>query len=151
MIDGVKVKKLKVNCDERGYLFEILRSDDDLFRDFGQAYLTAAYPGVVKAWHMHKKQTDSMCVLSGRAKIVIYDARENSSTYGEINEFFPGIDNRLLIQIPPLVYHGFKNIGHDEVLVLNCPDSAYNHDAPDELRLEPTSNKIPYDWARRDG
>jgi len=151
MIEGVKVKKLKVNCDERGYLFEILRNDDDLFRLFGQAYITAAYPGVVKAWHMHEQQTDSMCVVAGRAKLVIYDAREESPTYGEINEFFPGVDNRMLIQIPPKVYHGFKNITNSEVLVLNFPDSTYNYDRPDEIRLEPNSSKIPYDWARRDG
>jgi len=90
MIDGVKIKKLLVNCDERGYLFEILRNDDEIFGNFGQAYLTSAYPGVVKAWHMHEKQTDTMCVIAGRAKLVIYDAREDSGTYGEIDELFPG-------------------------------------------------------------
>lgn len=151
MIDGVKVKSLKVNCDERGFLFEILRNDDEVYRQFGQAYLTAAHPGVIKAWHMHEIQTDSMCVISGRAKLVIYDAREESPTYGAIDEFFPGTDNRILIQIPPGVYHGFKNIGTQELLVINIPDQVYNRDHPDERRLEPHTNKIPYDWARRDG
>jgi len=36
MIDGVKVKKLKVIPDERGRLMEMLRADDDLFVKFGQ-------------------------------------------------------------------------------------------------------------------
>jgi len=151
MIDGVKLKQLQVNCDERGYLFEILRSDDDVFTQFGQVYLTAAYPGVVKAWHMHGQQVDNMCVVAGHAKLVLYDARENSATYGEIDELFPGVDNRILVQIPPGVYHGFKNIGTSEVLVLNIPDKPYAHGMPDEYRLEPHAKKIPYDWARRDG
>ena len=59
MIDGVKVKKLKVIPDERGWLMEILRCDDEIYKEFGQVYMTTAYPGVVKAWHFHKKQTDN--------------------------------------------------------------------------------------------
>ena len=54
MIEGVKIKKLRVIPDERGRLMEILRCDDALFRKFGQAYMTTVYPGVVKAWHYHK-------------------------------------------------------------------------------------------------
>ena len=53
MIEGVKIKKLKVIPDERGRLMEMLRSDDDLFIKFGQVYMTTAYPGVVKGWHYH--------------------------------------------------------------------------------------------------
>ncbi len=48
VIQGVKIKKLKVIPDERGRLMEMLRADDELFVKFGQVYLTAAYPGVVK-------------------------------------------------------------------------------------------------------
>jgi dTDP-4-dehydrorhamnose 3,5-epimerase len=54
MIDGVKIKKLKVLSDERGRLMEMLRSDDEIFIKFGQAYMTTAYPGVVKGWHTIK-------------------------------------------------------------------------------------------------
>jgi len=57
-IDGVIIKSLKVIPDERGWLMEILRCDDKIFKQFGQVYLSTAYPGVVKGWHYHKKQTD---------------------------------------------------------------------------------------------
>ena len=151
MIDGVKIKELRINCDERGRLFEVLRSDDELFARFGQAYITTAYPGVVKAWHMHQNQTDNMCVVKGAAKFVLYDSRPDSPTRGEINEFFPCDDRRLLIQIPPGIYHGFKNIGTDEVFVLNIPTNIYRYDSPDEHRLDPKNSEIPYDWSRKDG
>ena len=65
MIDGILIKKLKVIPDERGRLMEILRCDDEMFRSFGQVYLTTAYPGVVKGWHYHKKQFDNMTVIKG--------------------------------------------------------------------------------------
>jgi dTDP-4-dehydrorhamnose 3,5-epimerase len=151
LIDGVKVRELKVHCDERGRLFEILRSDDELFAQFGQAYLTTCYPGVVKAWHLHKLQTDNLCVIHGQAKLVLYDARENAKTRGEIAELFPCDERRLLIQIPPGIYHGFKNIGTNEMLVLNIPTRTYDYKSPDEYRLDPHHSEIPYDWSRKDG
>ncbi len=151
MIEGVKIKKLKVIPDERGRLMEMLRSDDDLFIAFGQVYLTTAYPGVVKGWHYHKKQTDNMTVVKGMMKIVLYDNRDGSSTREEINEFFMGIHNPLLLQIPPLLLHGFKCISDEEAMVVNCPTDTYDYEKPDEFRLDPHQNEIPYEWERKDG
>ena len=65
MIYGVKTKNLKVIPDERGWLMEILRCDENMFEKFGQVYFTTAYPGVVKAWHLHKKQTDNFTCTNG--------------------------------------------------------------------------------------
>ncbi|MEK6655022.1 MAG: dTDP-4-dehydrorhamnose 3,5-epimerase family protein, partial [Thermodesulfobacteriota bacterium] len=84
MINGVMVKKLRVISDERGRLMEILRADDEVFHGFGQVYMTTAYPGVVKGWHYHKRQFDNMAVVRGMMKIVLYDGREASPTFGEI-------------------------------------------------------------------
>lgn len=150
-IDGVRIKRLRVIPDERGRLMEMLRSDDDIFEKFGQAYLTTAYPGVVKAWHYHKKQTDNFVVVKGMMKVVLYDSREGSPTYGLTNEFFMGEHNPLLLQIPKLVYHGFKCTSTEEAMVINFPTETYNYQEPDEYRLDPHSNEIPYDWARKDG
>lgn len=151
MIEGASVKELKLIPDERGFLMEILRSDDPIFQRFGQAYVTAAYPGVVKAWHYHAKQTDHFCVLTGMAKVVLYDAREGSPTLGEINEFFLGEQRRGLLVIPPGVYHGYKNIGDQTVLLLNLPTETYDYAQPDEFRAAPHDGPVPYDWSRRDG
>ena len=151
MIHGVKIKDLKVIPDERGRLMEILRSDDELFTKFGQAYLTTAYPGVTKAWHYHKIQTDNFVVIKGMMKLVLYDSREDSPTHGEINEFFLGEHNPKLLQIPPYVYHGFKCISEQEGMVINIPTEVYNYEKPDEYRLDPHTVEIPYDWARKDG
>lgn len=151
MIDGVKVKKLRVLPDERGRLMEILRADDEMFEKFGQVYMTTAYPGVVKGWHYHKKQADNMAVVKGMMKIVLYDGREASATKGEVNEFFAGDHNPLLIHIPRYVYHGFKCISEEEAVVINTPTEVYAYQEPDEFRVHPHDNDIPYDWSRKDG
>ncbi len=151
MIAGARLKDLKVIPDERGRLMEILRSDEDFFIQFGQLYLTAVYPGVVKGWHYHHKQFDNFAVVKGMAKIVLYDSRENSPTKGEVNEFFLGEQNPKLLQIPPLVYHGFKGISTEETLIINCPTELYDYQKPDEYRIDPHKNEIPYKWERKDG
>lgn len=152
MIDGVRTKRLKMNCDERGRLMEMIRCDDtELNTRFGQVYMTTAYPGVTKAWHYHKLQTDHFVCVKGMMKVVLYDDREGSPTRGEINEFFIGDFNPLLVEIPPLVYHGFKCIGESEAIVVNYTTEAYNYKEPDEHRLPPHGGPIPYDWNRKDG
>jgi dTDP-4-dehydrorhamnose 3,5-epimerase len=151
MIYGVIIKKLKVIPDERGRLMEIFRADDNFFEKFGQVYMTSAYPGVVKGWHYHKKQFDNMAVIKGMMKIVLYDGRKESATFGEINEIFAGIHNPVLVHIPPFVYHGFKCISEDEAIVVNTPTEVYNYQEPDEFRLPAHNGDIPYDWSRKDG
>jgi dTDP-4-dehydrorhamnose 3,5-epimerase len=151
MIDGVKVKQLRPIPDERGRLMEILRVDDPEFIKFGQVYMTTVWPGVVKAWHYHRKQTDNMAVVSGLAKIVLYDARDGSPTRGEVNEFFIGEHNPILVQIPNGVYHGMKGVGDREAIIVNTVTEPYNHAKPDEFRVDAHDNEIPYDWARKDG
>ena len=148
MIDGVKVKKLKIVPDERGRLMEILRRDDEMFKKFGQVYMTTAKPGVVKAWHYHRKQDDNFTCVCGRMRLALYDARKKSPTRGEINEFIISLDDPMLITIPKMVYHGFKCVSDEEAVVINTPTLPYNREKPDEYRIDAYDNNIPYDWRR---
>ena len=151
MIDGVVVKNLKIIKDQRGWLMEILRCDDPQFKKFGQVYLTTAYTGVVKAWHYHKKQTDNFTCINGVMRVALYDARKDSLTKGEIMEFVIDDDNRILITVPPGVYHGFKAEGGETAYFLSIPDMPYNYKEPDEFRLPPDSKEIPYKWVLTPG
>jgi dTDP-4-dehydrorhamnose 3,5-epimerase len=149
LIEGVKIKVLKPIPDDRGWLMEILRCDDEMFEKFGQVYLTVCYKGAVKAWHYHKLQTDHFSVVKGMAQVALYDLRENSPTKGEINEFFIGELNPLLIKIPPMVAHGFKAVGEGDAYVINVPTEPYNRENPDEYRLPWNDPNIPYSWEVR--
>lgn len=148
MIKDVQVKKLKIIPDERGRLMEILRSDEDIFKQFGQVYITTAYPSIVKAWHYHKLQDDYFTCICGTMKLALYDSRPDSPTYKEINEFIISLDDPLLVKIPKDVYHGFKCISEKEAIVINVPTEPYNHKNPDEYRLDAFDNYIPYDWRK---
>jgi dTDP-4-dehydrorhamnose 3,5-epimerase len=151
MIDGVKTKKLRILPDERGRLMEILRNDDELFLQFGQVYMTTTYPGVVKAWHLHKEQTDNLACVKGMIKLALYDSREQSPTFKQVDQFYLGLHNPLLVQIPKGIYHGWMCVSPDEAIIVNIPTESYNYETPDEFRLDPHDNDIPYDWKRKDG
>jgi len=148
MIEGVVVKKLKIIPDDRGRLMEMLRSDDEVFEKFGQVYMTTAKPGVVKAWHYHKKQDDNFVCVQGTIRLALYDARKKSPTRGEVNEFIMNLDDPYLVHIPKMVYHGFKGVSDREAMVINTPTRAYNRARPDEFRLDAFENEIPYDWRK---
>src|SRR3989338_1074137 len=125
MIYGVYVKKLKKITDKRGFLMEMLRNDDPFFRKFGQVYLTVCNPGYVKAWHYHKKQSDNFTVVKGKGRIGLYDAREGSSTKGQVMEFISGEEDPMLIFIPQGVMHGYEAIGGEPCYLVNCVTEPY--------------------------
>src|SRR5262245_13918143 len=100
-IRDVKVEPLRLIPDERGWLLEILRADHpELFKKFGQVYVSATYPGTVKAWHYHKQQVDNFACVAGMVKLVLVDTRDGSPTHGVINEFFLGVQRPLIVQVP---------------------------------------------------
>lgn len=143
MIEGVKVKKLKVIPDDRGMLMEIFRVSEIGIKP-EQVYMTTAFEGAVKdkdKFHMHKSQTDNMCCIKGTVKLVLVDTRINSNTKGEIGEFEIGEGNFCIVTIPNRVLHAFKSL-KGEAFIINCIDHEYNHENPDEFRIE----NIYYDW-----
>ena len=152
MIKDVILKDIIVHKDKRGRLFEILRSDDPIFKKFGQAYITVCNPNWVKAWHYHKKQDDHFCVIHGRVKIVLYDIRKKSKTYGVVNQYVFSAKKPQLFRIPKKVVHGFECIGNEECWILNLPTRLYNYKKPDEYRFSLNSDKIPYKhWKNKRG
>lgn len=151
LIKGVQVTPLKAIVDERGYLMEMMRSDDPTFTEFGQTYLTAVNFDVIKGWHYHEYQTDNFICVHGLIKLALYDCREGSETEGLVNEFFLGENSPIRVQIPPGVLHGFKGVAEGKSLVVNVPDKLYNYQKPDEFRVPAHDNDVPYDWARKDG
>ena len=149
MIDGVKVIPLRQIVDERGKIMHMLKATDPHFIEFGEIYFSCAWPGTVKAWHIHQSMTVNNAVLSGRAKLVMYDIRENSPTKGNLMEVFLGEDNHVLVQIPPGVWNGFKGMTDPCAIVANCCTHPHEPGADRTDRLDPFDNDIPYDWAVR--
>ena len=133
-IEGVQKVQLTRRADDRGYVTEIMRSDDRFFKKFGQVYIATCYQGVAKAWHMHKIQSDYFYVPFGTTKIGLYDDRPNSKTKGKYQIVIMGEKGEdCLLIIPPLVWHGQMAIS-DFSGIINIPTELYNRETPDEYR-----------------
>ncbi|MFC1644680.1 dTDP-4-dehydrorhamnose 3,5-epimerase family protein [Patescibacteria group bacterium] len=142
-IEGVVVKKLNKIPDERGCIFHMLKKEDEEFNDFGEIYFSSVYSGAIKAWHIHKEMELNYAVITGNIKFVLYDDREGSKTRGNLMEIFMGDKNYLLVKVPTMVWNGFKGIA-DESIIANCTTMSHRADEID--RLDPFSDKIPYEW-----
>lgn len=124
-------KQLDVHLDDRGYLFEVLREDDEIVStEFAQITVSEVYPGVIKAWHRHQRQTDFIACLKGNLKVGL--AVENDAGVSIDTECI-GEDNREVIKVPPGVWHGMTPVGDQSALVLYIQDQTYDPD--DEERL----------------
>lgn len=144
MIRDVRVVPLRQIPDERGKIMHMLRADDEHFEKFGEIYFSVAYPGVIKGWHLHTRQTQNYAVLSGMVKLVLYDPREGSPTKGEVQELFIGEDNYCLVRIPPGIYNGYKTYGVKPAILANCATEP--HDPAEMQRLDPFDPRVPYNW-----
>jgi dTDP-4-dehydrorhamnose 3,5-epimerase len=144
MIDGVVITPLSQILDERGKIMHMLRSSDPQFVSFGEIYFSCVHPGVVKAWHLHRRMILNYAVPFGNIKFVLFDDRPTSVTCGHSQEIFLGPDNYFLVTVPPLIWNGFKGVGTTTAIVANCASAPHD---PDEIeRIGPFENHIPYNW-----
>lgn len=143
MIKNVLITPLRIIPDERGSIMHMIKNIDGKFQ-FGEIYFSTSYPSVIKGWHEHTLQTQNYAVIKGMIKLVLYDNRKNSDTYGKIQEIFLGEKNYQLVTIPPGVINGYKNIGLTDAIIANCSDMV--HDPNEMKRIDPFNNFIPYDW-----
>jgi dTDP-4-dehydrorhamnose 3,5-epimerase len=149
MIDGVRIVPLHQIVDERGKIMHMLKATDEHFIDFGEIYFSTAWPGVIKAWHIHQRMTVNNAVVVGHAKLVMYDLRQESPTHGELQEVYFGEDNYVLVQIPPGIANGYKAYGDKQVVMANA--ATIPHEPDEMLRLPHDTDQIPYDWGLRHG
>jgi dTDP-4-dehydrorhamnose 3,5-epimerase len=144
-IEGVIVQPLIQIADNRGSVLHMMRRDSELFKQFGEIYFSEIHPNTVKAWKRHKEQTQNLTVPVKRIRLVLYDARTHSSTYGNIAEYEVGRPNNYkLIQIPPMLWYGFQALGHQTALIANCADQP--HDSTETESLPADTDQIPYQW-----
>ena len=143
-IDGVIITPLRQIFDERGKVMHMMREDSPIFSKFGEIYFSCTNPGAIKAWHLHKQMTLNYAAISGEIKFVLYDDREGSKTRGCIQELFLSPENYYLVTVPPMIWNGFKGIGHKPSIVANC--ATLPHDPNEIVRKPPNDDSIPYDW-----
>lgn len=145
LIDNVEIKENIIHNDDRGFFTEIIRGTENIFNDhFAQCSHSMSKEGVIKAWHLHFKQTDWMYVASGDIKLVLYDKRQDSPTYKVLLEIQMGENaGHKVVKIPPGVAHGYKVL-HGPMHIIYIMNREYN--PSDEIRISHDDPEIGYNW-----
>lgn len=149
VIEGVVFKKLIKHCDDRGTFIEILRDDDNLLEQFGQASASMSYPGVIKAFHYHKLQDDIWYFPMGNAQVVLHDMRKEALSYQETAVYYMGEENPSILLIPKGVAHGYRVLGQQPATIVYFTTRSYQADAPDEYRIAYDDPTINFDWGTK--
>jgi len=148
LISGVEIKPFALWPDDRGYFLEIARLGQGLVADFPSAttQVSAAlnYPGIIKAFHYHKFQTDYWVAAAGLLQVALVDLRRGSSTFGAKNTLYVGALRPWQLLIPPGVAHGYKVIGDQPSVLIYITNRTY--DPKDEGRIPYNDTAIAYDW-----
>jgi dTDP-4-dehydrorhamnose 3,5-epimerase len=145
----VRYKKLLMHSDDRGTLLEVLRRDDPFFEDIKQTTYTEAYPGVIKAFHWHRRQKDIWFFSAGMAQVVLHDLRSDSPTRGQTEVYYMGERNPLLLCIPEGVAHGYRVLGTRPACLFYHTTDVYDPADPDEERIAFDDPTINFDWRTR--
>jgi dTDP-4-dehydrorhamnose 3,5-epimerase len=151
LIEGVEFRPTRPVPHEDGHVTEVARSTWESLRSpLVQVHITTTFPGRIRAWGLHSLSTDRLFVAAGLIKIAVFDGRKGSATYRKLNEFVVSEMNPGLLIIPPNLYHGWKNIGVADGIIINMPDRLYDYESPDALDLpwdsELAAKLIPYRW-----
>ena len=131
-IDGVRFHPVRPVPHEDGHVTEVARIDwPELDQPIVQVHTTTTFPGRIRAWGLHRRSTDRLFVMSGLVKIVVFDGRPHSPTFGGVNCFTVSDRNPGLLVVPPDLDHGWKNIGPAEAVIINMPTRLYDYASPD--------------------
>jgi dTDP-4-dehydrorhamnose 3,5-epimerase len=149
-IEGVIVKDLKVNLDDRGEITELWSKPwiNEGLLNTEHVYQSATDYGVTKCWHLHERHTDQFVVTRGKLQVSLVDLREASETFGHVNLIFLGSLKPRLIKIPTMIMHGWKALSSPEVLVLNFQTHVYSSD--DEFKF-PWDCVLTEVWGPKNG
>jgi dTDP-4-dehydrorhamnose 3,5-epimerase len=131
LIAGVAIHPYPVWPDDRGYFLEVARMGQGFTEHFPkettQVSAALSYPGTIKAFHFHRRQTDCWVPVEGM-----------------LHTLYVGKLRRWQLLIPPGVGHGYKVIGTEPALLVYLTDRFY--DPQDEGRIPYDDPKIQYDW-----
>ena len=119
--------------DDRGWgLHNIFPLVTDHYTS-GQINISETYPGVIRAYHRHKIQTDYWRVIRGSLEVRLFFPHDSFENTGLVKHYMSDPTEGLEIQ--PGVWHGFRVLGNEPATLLYYVTEQYDSKNPDEERL----------------
>jgi dTDP-4-dehydrorhamnose 3,5-epimerase len=147
-IGGVEILDLKRFVDDGGAFVELGRLTAGAHAAFAgfevkQVNYSEMDPGVIKAFHLHRRQTDVWFVPPGdRMLLILLDCRAGSPTENAVRRMILGDGATRLVRIPPGVAHGVRNLATTRGRLIYFVDTHFSPD-PDTS----DEGRLPWDFA----
>lgn len=142
MIQGVSLTPLSIINTAGGDVMHAMKSGDDGYAGFGEAYFSCVEPGAIKAWKRHRVMTLNLIVPVGRIEFALFDDRVESETCGQVNTYLLSPSNYQRLSVPPGIWMGFKGLHENLSMLLNLASIRHQADESDRKSLE----EIQYNW-----
>ncbi len=124
-IEGVVIQSLKRYEDERGWLSELYRTDEQ-DHQVALCYISWTRPDQARGPHEHFLQSDYFVFTGpGTFRLYLWDSRVESPTYLAQMRLDVGEENPTTVLVPPRVVHAYKCTSKTIGQVINLPDKLY--------------------------
>ena len=142
MIAGVQLTPLKIIDGQAGNVMHALKAQDSSFAGFGEAYFSTVEHGAIKGWKKHRLMILNLVVPVGAIRFVLFDGRENSETYGQMQEVSLSTSHYQRLTVPPGVWMAFGGESEGLNMLLNIASIPHDPTEADNLPLQ--NDFIPY-------
>lgn len=137
MIDGVTLYPLKHIIVPKGDIYHALKSTDEGYAGFGEAYFSQIEHGQVKGWKRHNRITLNIVVPVGAVKFVVYDDRDNSITKGQFEEItLSPFGNYQRLTVAPGLWMAFAGVGDSVSMLMDIIPQPHDDDEASRQSLE---------------
>lgn len=139
-LKGVIIRHVKSHADNRGFFREIFRLSDKYTNEkFKQISHSKIKKGIVKGWHIHKKQYQWNYLLKGSINVYLKDLRKKSKTLNKIVNFKSSDNKPIIYFFPPYVAHAYIATGKENHMIYGTsgeydPFEEYKLKVKNELR-----------------
>lgn len=120
MIDGITLHPLKHIIVPKGDIYHALKSTDEGYTGFGEAYFSQIEHGQVKGWKRHNRITLNIVVPVGSVKFVVYDDRVDSPTKDKFEEIILSPENNYQrLTVAPGLWMAFAGAGEGTSMLMD--------------------------------
>lgn len=127
----------------KGDIYHALKSTDEGYKGFGEAYFSQIEEGGVKGWKRHNRMTLNLIVPLGRIKFIIYDDREGSVTKGTFEEIILSPkENYQRLTIAPGLWLAFCGMDKGTSMLMDIIPEPHDPKEADRKEID----EIPYNF-----
>ena len=139
LLDQIRVTPLQQISTPGGDVWHALKSTEESFQGFGEAYFSWVEAESIKAWKQHLRMTMNLVVPIGTVRFVFCDLQLHTFREEEI-----GASTYARITVPPKIWFGFQGISAKSSLVLNVANLPHD---PGEVERK-MKEEIYFNWQK---